>query len=88
MRMGAYLAQDNKKLDYVMKFTEQYDAGRKYHVTDIYGSKKSEYEWGKELGAAQRKEFRALLKSMYAEREHEAFLKTMQELVAEARASA
>ncbi|OLP95171.1 hypothetical protein AK812_SmicGene22740 [Symbiodinium microadriaticum] len=84
MRMGAYLAQDNKKLDYIMKFTEQYDACRKYHVTDIYGSKKAEYEWGKELGAAQRKEFRALLESMYAEREHEAFLKTMQELAAEA----
>ena len=49
--------------------------------------KRAEHEWGKELGGGHRKEFRARLESMYAEREHQAFLKTMQELVAEARAS-
>ena len=63
--------------------SEQYDACRKYHVAEIYSSKRAEHEWGKELGAKDRQEFRTRLESMYVDREHQSFLKTTQRLVAD-----
>ena len=63
--------------------SEQYDACRKHHVAEIYSSKRAEHEWGKELGAKDRQDFRTRLESMYVDREHQSFLKTTQRLVAD-----
>ena len=82
MRIGTYVAErGNLNHVYLTKLEEQYDACKSYHIAMINGCKHARHEKGKELAAKDRQELRARLESMYAEQEHQSFLKIVQRLV-------
>ena len=82
MCIGTYVAEHgNFNHVYLTKLEEQYDACKRYHTAMINGCKHAAHEWGKELAAKDRQELRARLESMYAEQEHQSFLKIVQRLV-------